>query len=88
MDFASFHPMHGALAGLAVYALTGKPLPALTVGGSLYLYMSAYGHGLPTTGTAVPAHAVEVPLMLDTTYHTISHDPRYPTMLVPVGYTS
>ena len=77
--------MHGALAGLVVYAVTGKPLPALVVGGSLYLYMSAYGHGLPTTGTAVPAHAVEVPLQ---PLGPISHDPRYPTMLVPVGYTS
>ena len=87
MDFASFHPMHGALAGLAVYAQTGKPLPALAVGGSLYLYMSAYGHGLPTTTTAggMPAHAVEVPLM---PLGPISHDPRYPTMLVPLGYTS
>ena len=86
MDFASFHPMHGALAGLAVYALTGKPLPALAVGGSLYLYISTYGYGLPASAAAVPAHAVEIPLVPLGT--NISHDPRYPTMLVPVWYTS
>ena len=55
MDFSTFHPMHGALAGLAVYAVTGKPLPALVVGGSLYVYMSVYGHGLPTTAGGMPA---------------------------------
>jgi len=85
MDFATFHPMHGALAGLAVYAITGKPLPALVVGGSLYAYMSVYSHGLPTAAGGMPAHAVEVPLM---PLGPISHDPRYPTMLVPLGYTS
>ena len=85
MDFSTFHPMHGALAGLAVYALTGKPVPALVVGGGAYLYLSAYGHGLPASTVTVPAHAIEVPLM---PLGPISHDPRYPTMLVPVGYTS
>ena len=83
--FSTFHPMHGALAGLAVYAVTGKPLPALVVGGSLYAYMSVYGHGLLTTAGGMPAHAVEVPLM---PLGPTSHNPRYPTMLVPVGYTS
>jgi TRAP-type uncharacterized transport system substrate-binding protein len=90
MNFATFHPAHGALAGLAVYAITGKPLPAIVVGGSLYAYMSIYGHTLPGA-PATTVDTVEVPLMLDTTYRPISHDPRYPTtqaMLVPLGYTS
>ena len=88
MDFSTFHPMHGALAGLAVYALTGKPVPALVVGGSLYAYMTVYGHNLPPGVGAAPATSVdtvEIPLM---PLGPISHDPRYPTMLVPVGYTS
>jgi TRAP-type uncharacterized transport system substrate-binding protein len=89
MNFATFHPAHGALAGLAVYAITGKPLPAIVVGGSLYAYMSIYGHTLPGV-PATTVDTVEVPLMLDTTYRPISHDPRYPTtqaMLVPLGST-
>ena len=85
MDFSTFHPMHGTLAGLAVYAITGKPLPALAVGGSIYLYTSAYDHSLPSGVGGVPANAVEVPLQ---PLGPISHNPRYSTMLVPLGYTA
>jgi len=56
-SFATFHPAHGALAGLAVYVATGKPLPALVVGGSLYYYMSLYGHSLPPALTPQPSLA-------------------------------
>ena len=78
------HSAHRALAGLAVFLVTGKPLPALVVGGSLYAYMSIYGHNLPGA-PETPVNAVEVPLM---PLGPISHDPRYPIMLVPLGYTS
>ena len=47
MDLQSNHAVHGAIAGVLVYALTCKALPALAVGGGAYLYMSTYGHALP-----------------------------------------
>ena len=47
MDLKNQHALHGALAGVVVYALTKKPLPSLAVGGGAYLYMSKYGHALP-----------------------------------------
>jgi len=48
MDLKNNHALHGALAGVLVYALTRKPLPALAVGGGAYLYMATYGHALPS----------------------------------------
>jgi len=85
MNFATLHPAHGALAGLAVYAATGKPLPALVVGVSLYAYMAVYGHNLPPGVGAEPAtsvNTVEVPLM---PLGPISHDPMHPAFLVAMG---
>ena len=83
MGFATFHPAHGALAGLAVYAITGKPVPSLVVGGSLYMYMSVYGHSLPPGIGGAPAagsmsanHIVDIPHGL------------HPTMLAPLGYVA
>ena len=70
-SFENFHPAHGALAGLAVFLVTGKPLPALAVGGGLYAYMSVYGHNLP--GSA-PARSID-----------ISHDPLHPTIFKALG---
>ncbi len=60
MDLESLkknHSLHGALAGVVVYAITGKPVPALVVGGGLYAYMSVYGHALPGSSAqeALPA---------------------------------
>ena len=49
MDLKNNHALHGALAGVVVYALTKKPLPSLAVGAGAYLYMSKYGHQLPGT---------------------------------------
>jgi hypothetical protein len=85
MDFSTYHPAHGALAGLAVYAVTGKPLPALVVGGSLYAYMQRFGHSLPGGGsTPASPPAREAPRMpADYTYRP-SHD----SMSVALGYTS
>jgi hypothetical protein len=58
-SIANNHALHGALAGVAVYALTKKPMPALVVGGGAYLYMSQYGHGLP--GGAPPNSPAMIP---------------------------
>ena len=82
MDFSTFHPAHAALARLAVFLVTGKPVPALVVGGSLYAYMSIYGHSLPPRVGASPANAVEVPLR---PLGPISRDPLHPTVLVAMG---
>ena len=65
-SFSNKHALHGALAGVLVYAVTGKPLPAFVVGGGLYAYMSVYGHNLPLFLRTTPA---------DTTY-LATHDPR------------
>ncbi len=54
-EFSSNISLHGALAGLAVYAITGKPVPAILVGGGLYAYMTVYGHNLPADGGSAPA---------------------------------
>ena len=65
--------------------MTGKPLPALVVGGSLYAYMTVYGHNLPPGVGAAPATSVdtvEVPLQA---LGPISHDPLHPTFLVAMG---
>ena len=51
MDLKNNHALHGALAGVLVYAITKKPLPALAIGGGAYLYMATYGHALPGTNT-------------------------------------
>ena len=52
MDIKNQHALHGALAGVVVYALTKKPLPSLAVGAGAYLYMSKYGHALPGETTS------------------------------------
>ena len=85
MDFSTLHPVHGALAGVAVFLVTGKPLPALAVGGGAYFYMQRFGHSLPGSAPATHDLAREIPLM---PIGSISHDPMHPTMLVPLGYTS
>ncbi len=54
MDFSNNMSLHGALAGLAVYLVTGKPVPAILAGGGLYVYMTVYGHGLPAGGGSAP----------------------------------
>ena len=59
-SFATFHPAHGALAGLAVFLVTGKPLPALAVGGGLYVYMAAYGHKLPGSAGSAASSASSI----------------------------
>ena len=82
------HALHGALAGVVVYALTKKPLPSVAVGGAAYLYMSKYGHALPGETTSQepladdPVSTIEIPLMA---VGPISHDPYNPTSLVPLG---
>ena len=78
-SFATFHPVHGLIAGGLVYFVSGKALPALAVGGGLYAYMTVYGHNLP--GSA-PARRVDIPLM---PVGPISHDPLHPTIFKALG---
>ena len=75
-SFATFHPAHGALAGVLVYAVTGKPLPALAVGGGLYAYMAMYGHGLPGSAAAAASSARSI---------DSSHGPLHPTIFKALG---
>ena len=79
MDFSTLHPVHGALAGVLVYVVTGKPLPAFVVGGGLYAYMSVYGHQFPG---GAPARSIDIPLM---PVGPISHDPLHPTIFKALG---
>ena len=81
------HALHGALAGVVVYALTKKPLPSVAVGAGAYLYMSKFGHALPGDTPQEPladdpVSTVEIPLV---PVGPISHDPYNPTILLPLG---
>jgi hypothetical protein len=46
----SFHPLHSALLGGAVFAATNNATLGAVAAVSSYVYMSNFGHGLPSMG--------------------------------------
>lgn len=46
-NFKDRHEIHGLIIGALVGLFTKSPVKGAIVGGSLYLYMSQYGHEMP-----------------------------------------
>lgn len=46
-DLKDLHELHGLLMGACIYLISGNIKYGVVTGGTLYLFMSKYGHSLP-----------------------------------------